>query len=154
MNPVERACRSSTPSLASRTVSSPRGLRKCPNIASTCGWKIGFFSHELKWVNLGYFALTGHQTIERAMESRTPTRPEPLALFGRFKQFVFSRRTTRKSSRIPSAITTRFGQIGRENRISTWKKVISVDADLRPLSWWYLESGCGSKSNRGQLASS
>ena len=60
--------------------------------------KSAFFSQDIKWMNLGYFALTGHQTIERAMESRTPTRPVPLALFSRYKQLAFSCRTTRKTA--------------------------------------------------------
>ena len=110
--------------------------------------KSAFFSQDIKWMNLGYFALTGHQTIERAMESRTPTRPVPLALFSRYKQLAFSCRTTRKTAENlwPSPPDCR-NQV--ENRISSWKEAISDDADLRPSSRTHLANGCGSKLNRG-----
>ena len=111
--------------------------------------KSAFFSQDIKWMNLGYFALTGHQTIERAMESRTPTRPVPLALFSRYKQLAFSCRTTRKDS--SKTCGHHIAEIRMENRISCWNEAISTGADLRPLCHVCLVNGFRSKSNRGHL---
>ena len=95
-----------------RTAAVPTGRQKRLGATPPCCRKSIFFSHDFDFMNFGYFTLTGQQTIERAIESRTRTRPEPLALFSRYKQLAFSCRTTRKDSRKPVAITTRLPKSG------------------------------------------
>ena len=100
------------PRSRSRTAAAPTHRQKRLGATPPCCRKSIFFSHDFDFMNFGYFTLTGQQTIERAIESRTRTRPEPLALFSRYKQLAFSCRTTRKDSRKPVAITTRLPKSG------------------------------------------
>ena len=96
----------------SYTAAAPTGRQKRLGTTPPCCRKSKFFSHDFDFMNFGYFTLTGQQTIERAIESRTRTRPEPLALFSRYKELAFSCRTTRKDSRKPVAITARLPTSG------------------------------------------
>ena len=132
-----------------RTAAVPTGRQKRLGATPPCCRKSIFFSHDFDFMNFGYFTLTGQQTIERAIESRTRTRPEPLALFSRYKQLAFSCRTTRKDS--SKTCGHHIAEIRMENRISCCNEAISTGADLRPLCQVHSVNGSGSKSNRGHF---
>ena len=103
----------STHSLSrSYTAAAPTGRQKRLGTTPPCCRKSKFFSHDFDFMNFGYFSPTIQKNNSKSDGESNSNIARPLALFGRCKQLAFSRRTTRKDSRKPVAITTRLPKSG------------------------------------------